>query len=490
MKNKKSFFKTTNYYKIKKYLIGIKPLEYVLILFLINCIYSTNELRAWTNHSWISYLVFSENQNINKFGKIPVETLSSFLHSEAKGIENLLVLEEIWAKENIKHYPKSNKLSSLVQAGSDLELLSNFISAIRINPSTILYPYVQSPPNNCLEGINDEIKTNKELLWHDVTLLKKSTHLSYSKYFDIGNNSYNKEKTIFINPLAVLSTATDEPDYGMDIGLWENNNTSVSKEYGFGKQPFGNPLLEFSSQAPFHMGFFHERSIVYYTASFLERTYPEYRIHLFQSLATYAFKTNHTYWGLRFAGFGLHYLQDLTQPYHSRVLPSHNVFYMLWINLLDILGFPNKKKSAIQLLTNRHLAIEDFVFGVFNSNDYSEEKQYIYKILKEGKTYDRNKLYDHSMIRNVLTKQSSDSADQFDEDIRKFLPKNIVENPNYIFGEHKDDILIFDNIKKGEPKNIAPLVNTVIPHLKRLAVISEQYLDRILFDSSYVKHLQ
>src|SRR3990172_2835445 len=71
--------------------------------------------------------------------------------------------------------------------------------------------------------------------------------------------------------------AADEPDYGMDIGLWDDNGTAYGKAYGFGKQPFGNPALEFASQAPFHMGFFHESAIVYKAAGVLRRTYPEDR---------------------------------------------------------------------------------------------------------------------------------------------------------------------------------------------------------------------
>ena len=43
----------------------------------------------------------------------------------------------------------------------------------------------------------------------------------------------------------------------MDIGLFADNGTDFGQGYGFGIQPFGNPNLEYSSQAPFHMGFYH-----------------------------------------------------------------------------------------------------------------------------------------------------------------------------------------------------------------------------------------
>ncbi len=40
----------------------------------------------------------------------------------------------------------------------------------------------------------------------------------------------------------VVATASDEPDHGFDIGLWEDSGTPYGRLYGFGKQPFGaNP---------------------------------------------------------------------------------------------------------------------------------------------------------------------------------------------------------------------------------------------------------
>lgn len=69
----------------------------------------------------------------------------------------------------------------------------------------------------------------------------------------------------------VLISATDEPDYDLDLHLFEDNNSEVGKIYGFGLQPFGNPAVEYSSQAPFHMGFFYEPKIIFSLAGFLKK---------------------------------------------------------------------------------------------------------------------------------------------------------------------------------------------------------------------------
>jgi asparagine synthase (glutamine-hydrolysing) len=54
---------------------------------------------------------------------------------------------------------------------------------------------------------------------------------------------------------------------------------------------------------------------------------------------SFAFKTGHPYWGYRFLGWGLHYVGDLSQPFHSRVLPNYSTLGMLWIYFKSILGF-------------------------------------------------------------------------------------------------------------------------------------------------------
>ncbi|WP_267257178.1 hypothetical protein [Coxiella endosymbiont of Ornithodoros maritimus] len=54
-----------------------------------------------------------------------------------------------------------------------------------------------------------------------------------------------------VSPLEIITSVLDEPDYGMDIDLWENNPSWFVKEDHCEKQPFGDPGLFLSSQAPF-----------------------------------------------------------------------------------------------------------------------------------------------------------------------------------------------------------------------------------------------
>ena len=72
----------------------------------------------------------------------------------------------------------------------------------------------------------------------DVTLLKSTESTKFNTFVALREGE-------LVPAIDVIATATDEPDYGLDIGLWEDNDTAHGKVYGFGKQPFGNPEIEF-----------------------------------------------------------------------------------------------------------------------------------------------------------------------------------------------------------------------------------------------------
>ncbi len=157
----------------------------------------------------------------------------------------------------------------------------------------------------------------------------------------------------------VLETASEEPDFGMDVGLFTDNKTAFGAEYGFGTQPFGNPELDYGTQAPFHMAFFHENFIIKLAAPFSKISHVEYRIRLYTALASFAFKTGHDYWGYRFAGWALHYIQDMAVPYHARMTPGIGTLRLIWANLFYS---EEKRNGLLNILSNRHLVFEKYQY--------------------------------------------------------------------------------------------------------------------------------
>jgi len=280
--------------------------------------------------------------------------------------------------------------------------------------------------------------------------------------------------------LDVIASASDEPDYGFDIGVWSDNATSYGATYGFGKQPFGNPKISFASQAPMHMGFFHEAGVVYMAASFLRRTFPEYRAHLWRSLAAEAFRSGHPYWGWRFAGWGLHYVQDLTQPYHARVMPGAGALRMMWINALDIVGLHGPKTRAIALLTNRHLALENF------------EQHWLHDALEAGRSNDpalealRGRPgepvapFGDASLRDSVTRRAFDAADAIDSALLATLPARLTSDPDYVFGVTEPDLDVHALLARDDPAAESALQVATLPLLREFGARSRDYVAAIL----------
>ncbi len=236
-----------------------------------------------------------------------------------------------------------------------------------------------------------------------------------------------------VAPLDVVSTASVEPDYGLDIGLFTDSNTDYGKVYGFGEQPFGNPNLEYGTQAPFHMGFYHESPIVYAFGGFLKRTYPEYRIQLYKQLSEFAFAQGHDYWGWRFMGWGLHYIGDFSNPYHVMPVPGNSTMKTLWIGLKNIMGFPEGQNNAIQLASNRHTVLEDFQSLVV-SQAY-EEKNIQHPTIQALTRQKPARVYEDSHIVTVISQQAYDKAHDIHEVLEQTMPEQYVNDPAVEYSE-------------------------------------------------------
>jgi hypothetical protein len=96
---------------------------------------------------------------------------------------------------------------------------------------------------------------------------------------------------------------------------------------------------------------------------------PKRANHFFEMSKT-AFGKGDNYWGFRFAARAIHYLEDVSQPYHTYPAP------------LDVLfkKFFNVKKLTI-LVTNAHYGYEDF-----NGYLFEYKKEEFYNLLPEVKT--------------------------------------------------------------------------------------------------------
>jgi hypothetical protein len=392
---------------------------------------------GWSNHTLGLYPAVETMPEVKNAPEVKPETLDAFLAAEAPALEGLLAEQEARMRQQLPDYSPRPDGLAFKAAGPAETLRARFLEAIRVNPNSKTPLYVQPHPGNATDS-------RAPIAWKETSIFEHSSTSEQTTYLSIAQEEG-------VSALEVVATACDEPDYGLDIGLFEDNNTEYGKRYGFGKQPFGNPRLVYGSQAPFHMGFYHEAGIIYKLAGFLKKTYPEYRIDLYQTLARHAFKTGHAYWGWRFTGWGLHYIQDLTQPYHARVFPGMSTGKMLRRNILSVLGIKKPQENSVQLVTNRHLALENYQYFLLKELLTARKQDApVLKALAPGNT--ESTRYSLPGIRSELTQSSADASRSADNVLDRSLPRRLVDDPTYLFEETEPDINVVPIVREGSPE--------------------------------------
>ncbi len=385
---------------------------------------STHTL-AWGNHTPPSYRALEFMPEVANAPPVKVEPLEAFLKVEEKGIEALLAKQEIWARANVDSYAaRPAALDYKANPNyTDAARRLAFFKALRIAQDSRFALYIHP------DARAGEI-TAPLLPYAEVHTLPEPAVVS-ERFIAI-----NAGDTISVLP--VVASASSEPDYGLDINLFEDNPGEWGKTYGFGTLSFGNPAYTYSSQAPFHMGFFHESSVIYKAGPFLKRTFPLLRAHQYSTLAVLAFKTGHPYWGWRFTGLALHYAQDLTQPYHARLSPGESTPRVISANVLAMIGLPSMKQNIIVLLGNRHMALEQYQSQIVRDAARAKADTAVVLALRNGSKDASYPSWSDSYIKDVLTAQSATYADRVADILIATLPGEFVNDPTKAFGSNGD----------------------------------------------------
>ncbi len=409
---------------------------------------------AWSDHASLVWpLLRIQPQLIHQ--TVAAEPLEAFLAAEQAGIAETLETVESWSVATIEHYAPTPE--ELRWGTGHAPTAERFFAAIRVNPMLPYRLYVDlSPERNQPE--------QAPLAWSELSFLGGGTSQLAARYWALAPGEP-------VSIAEVIASANDEPDFGMDIGLFTDNGTEFGQRYGFGIQPFGNPNLEHSSQAPFHMGFYHLDWLSRTAQPSLLRTYPLWRIALFGELAELAFSTRHEYWGWRFLGWGLHYVGDLTQPYHAIPLPGVGTFGALWSVA------QGKTGELVQLVSNRHGVIEAYQYQRLTRA--LEARQWSAPLLKVIADHAEDTPLEYEPFVMALTADSVEAAADFDVAIERNMPKRFVSDPGFEWTGSGFEKTIVDRIadEQGEPA-IAELDAAVIVQLARFSAVASRWIAR------------
>lgn len=403
---------------------------------------------GWSNHGLLTYWAFATMPEVANTKPVAVEPIEAFLRTQEPAIEALLAAQEDWARTNLSSYPpRPAELTFKADTTrGDRARRQAFLEALRVAADTRLALYVQPDPSIRLDPA-------RTLPYAAVSTLPEQPFMFYRfGRLDPGET---------VAPLSVLATAASEPDFGTDINCWEDSPSEWGKRYRFGTLSFGNPAVTNTSQAPFHMGFYHQSRIVYWAAPFVARTYPLLRIHQFSGLAELAFRTGHPYWGWRFAGNAAHYVQDLTQPYHANLLPGVSTARMLGINLLAMLGWPRMKNEMIVLASNRHLALERYQVQLLHRAIDRAEPAPVLMALRSSRRDAAYPDWSERYARDVVSAEAFAFGDRLDELLAAAVPANYVSNPRYDFGAEGGAVDLLDEVGKRQATQRANLESTI-----------------------------
>lgn len=439
------------------------PLALILI-FLIGP-FSILKVSAWSEHPLLVRPALKNHPVWQKADSVQAKNLKTFLLETEKELEKFLADHEAWSVANLPNYAPCPAGLAFKATGNPDDILLRFYTAIRINPHVKIPLYLHLLPNDSTEG--RPVADPKEIC----TLEDLSFML---------NTVYTRvEEGEILAPFDVLVTANDEPDYGFDLGLFVDNMTPYGQEYGFGAQSFGNPQLEYGSQAPFHMGFYHEAKILYKFGPFLKQTYMDYRLFLYKALSEFAFRQQQPYWGWRFMGWGMHYMGDVSMPYHMRPLPGVSTARMMWINLKAMLGFPKAKEQAVQLVSNRHTAFEEFQLQVIRKAH--QDKNFSHPFLQALENPLPTVSFSMGFFLNVATKESAASGEEIDKILERQMPALLVSDPNVETNDlpETDRIVAYMTETNG-PESVEKVTEAIAGRMRQFSMNIRSFLDDIV----------
>ena len=429
----------------------MKP--FVQLLLIVSCMAAGNGW-AWSNHSLLSYRALENMPEVAGAAPVAVEPLEAFLKAEEKGVESLLAGQESWARANVDAYaPRPDILAFKADpARSDAARRLAFLTALRVSPNSKFALFLQ-PDARGPSG------ATSALPYSAVSLLPEPADSTY-RFVGLKPGQ-------LVPALAVVASASDEPDYGLDINLWEDSPSEWGKAYGFGKLPFGNPALNFSTQAPFHMGFFHQDWLILKAAPFIRRTLPTMRVNQYSGLAALAFRSGHAYWGWRFTGLALHHVQDLSQPYHANLAPGNSSVRLISANVLAMAGFPRQRDDIVVLLSNRHLALEKYQHDLVRKSASARQDTALDRALRESKLDAGYPAWSDSYARDVVAREAYAAGDRTASTLVDAMPAALVSDPIFDFGVKESGIDLLDVMSKqpaGKRAELDSLLAELLGH--------------------------
>jgi hypothetical protein len=382
-----------------------------IFLFLLTLVFPAR-LDGWSEHPLLVRPALKDLQVWNKMDPVKAVSLHTFLVETEKELAVFLAGQEAWSETNLPDYAPCPEGLAFKATGNPDDILLRFYKAIRINPNVKIPLYLHLLPNDSKEGRPVASPS-------DITSLEDVSSFLRTTYVWI------KEGELLFSSMSSALPAMNRIMVS-DLGLFEDNNTDYGKQYGFGAQPFGNPNL--NTAVRLHSIWAFIMKLPLFTSSIVSETYYlDYRIFLFKALSEFAFRHQQPYWGWRFMGWGMHYMGDVSMPYHMKPLPGVSTTRLMWISVKSMIGAPKAQENATQLVSNRHTVLEEFQLQVLRKAliDNNPSHPFLLALKNPVTTVP----FSYDFLINVATRQSASQAEAVDKVLKKNMPSRLVSDP-------------------------------------------------------------
>ncbi|HNV69802.1 MAG TPA: hypothetical protein PKO06_08900 [Candidatus Ozemobacteraceae bacterium] len=226
-----------------------------------------------------------------------------------------------------------------------------------------------------------------------------------------------------------LTLFSDEPDWGMDQGLFGTGDPR------YGDIPYGDAAGT-GSQAPFHMTFPFENWVTYKLKSSLKQGMAHLRFMVFCSLTQVALNAGDHFWAARFLGSAVHYFEDFTMPYHASAVPFLNP--LVFVKAIFAKDKERFNRENTQLLSNRHklyeaVAARAQVLAFETPESLLPNLQSRLDALADSLADNNGKTANTRLYARFfsLGKLAFGHAHKVDKLVGKSFPKSLVADPNY-----------------------------------------------------------
>ena len=344
-----------------------------------------NKKLSWNTHYLITHAAVRDCAAAALNDSVRIMSLEEFLALAGEDLQDVIAA-------NLRLPGEQTRGENKVTISTPGDLLI----ALKLNPKTTI-PYVRAI----------EPEQTRGLSVHDMSRSGPPA-LSYAQTTE-GEQMRVSE---------IFATFSDEPDWGMDQELYNIEN------YPYGHAPFGIGT-GLSSQAAFHMAFFHENPVLAWIFPDLRITFLDQRARLFLELARFAICRGAPYWGWRFAAWAAHYLQDVTQPYHARALPFplSTILWGVVRRLVSRSSSPSKN-----FLVNRHHIFEAMAHYIMNEAAKDHSVHACLSALEKRGDYSGSTL---DLVIRGSSKVAADLAVRLNRTFEVVLNDSRIDDPEY-----------------------------------------------------------